>query len=175
MENVETPNIENNINESTSIEAPKAEAPAETAPKGSSYFIKNNNVLIVSEKEKSVFLPYSEKEVLEYLEQYPDQYKSFDDVVMKEFIFPIDAYLGHSAIARFRESYSLIRDKEAKSVFDALKYAFNMMVRHDLHPAIIAACKSQNQLENYLDCLNRKKLYEFKDFEIKFEVAPMSV
>jgi hypothetical protein len=137
------------------------------------FFNKNNKVLIVSEKEKSVFLPYSEKEVLEYLEQYPNQYRSFDDVIKKEFILPIDSYTKHSVMARFREGYSLIRDRESKSIIDAFKFAINIMFRYDLHPAIIAGCKTQNQLENYLDCLNRKKPDDFKDFEIKFEVNPI--
>jgi hypothetical protein len=158
MDNIENSNEENN-NESTN----------------NCLYNKSNHILIVSEKEKSVFLPYTEEEILKYLEQYPNQYTSFDDVVKKEFIFPIDDYLNHSALARFRESYALIRDKEAKPVLVSLKYAINLMLRYDLHPAIIAACKSQTQLENYLDCLDRKKLDDFNDFEIKFEVTPLSV
>lgn len=139
----------------------------------STYIEKNNHTLVVSEKLKRVLLPYSEKEILEYLEQYPSQYKSFDDVVRKEFIIPIDMYIKHPVIARFRESYSLIRDKEAMSILDAFKFAMEMMFRYDINPAIIAACKSKLQLENYLDCLSRKKLDEFSDFEIKFEVNPL--
>lgn len=137
------------------------------------YIEKNNNTLVVSEKLKKVLLPYSEKEILEYLEQYPSQYKSFEDVVRKEYIIPIDMYLKHPVIARFRESYSLIRDKEAMSILDAFKFAMEMMFRYDINPAIIAACKSKSQLENYLDCLSRKKIDEFTDFEIKFEVNPL--
>ena len=137
------------------------------------YIAKNNNTLVVSEKLKKVLLPYSEKEVLEYLEQYPTQYKSFDDVVRKEYIIPIDMYLKHPVIARFREAYSLIRDKEAMSILDAFKFAMDMMFRYEINPAIIAACKSKTQLEKYLDCLSRKKLDEFTDFEIKFEVNPL--
>lgn len=50
-----------------------------------------------------------------------------------------------------------------------------MMFNYSLNPAIIAACKSQNQLENYLKCMDGKSLDDFKDFEIKFEVAPLKV
>ena len=46
---------------------------------------KTNNILLVSERWKRVYLPYSESEVNLYLEQYPDDYKSFRDVVRKEF------------------------------------------------------------------------------------------
>lgn len=141
--------------------------------KQDTYIAKNNNTLVVSEKLKKVLLPYSEKEILEYLDQYPNQYKSFEDVVRKEYIIPIDMYLKHPVIARFRESYSLIRDKEAMSILDAFKFAMEMMFRYEINPAIIAACKSKLQLEKYLDCLSRKKLDEFLDFEINFEINPL--
>ena len=132
-----------------------------------------NDTLLVSERERRVYLPYSKKEVDEYLEQYPDQYRSFYDVVKQEFIFPLSFYMKHPAIARFRESYALIRDRESKSIVEAFKLAMDMMFRHELNPAIIAACKSEEQLENYLDCLSKRKLDEFTDFKIKFEITPL--
>ena len=51
----------------------------------------------------------------------------------------------------------------------------DMMFNYNLNPAIIAACKSQDQLEHYLNCLDGNTLNDFKDFEIKFEVAPLKV
>lgn len=135
----------------------------------------NNNVLLVSEISKKVYLPYSKSEVLEYLKKYPKQYKSFEDVVKQEFINPIDFYVKHPVLARFRETYSLIRDREAKSVIEAFKFAMDVMFNYNLTPAVIAACKSQAHLENYLDCLSRNKLDEFKDFEINFEITPMKI
>ncbi len=134
---------------------------------------KENNILVVSEKDNIVYLPYSENDVLAYLNKYPKQYSSFDDVVSKEFILNSDIYLKHPVFARFRETYSLIRDKEARSVLEAFKYAVEMMFHYDLNPAIIAACKSQDQLEHYLNCLSENKLDDFKDFEIKFEISPL--
>ncbi len=136
-------------------------------------FKENNNVLLISEKRRIVFLPYSKDEVMEYLKQYPNQYSSFEDVIKKEFIFSTEFYLKHPVIARFREAYSLIRDRESKSILDAFKYALEIMFHYDLNPVIIAACKSQSQLENYLQCLAKKDLTQFKDFEIKFEVSPL--
>ena len=141
----------------------------------SSDIIENNNCLLISETKRKVFLPYSQQEVLEYIEKYPTQYTSFEDVVKQEFISPIDYYLKHPAVSRFRETYALIRDREAKSIFEAFKFAMDMMFNYNLNPAIIAACKSQTQLEHYLECLNNTTLDNFKDFEIKFEVAPLKV
>lgn len=137
--------------------------------------IEENHTLLISEKLKKVFLPYSKQEILSYLEQYPNEYKSFQDVVNKEFILSLDYYVKHPVVARFRETYSLIRDRESKSVIDAFKYALDLMFNYSLNPAIIAACKTQEQLENYLSCLERKKLDEFTDFEIKFEITPLSI
>ena len=135
---------------------------------------KTNNILLVSERWKRVYLPYSESEVNLYLEQYPEDYKSFRDVVRKEFTLPLDYYIRHPLIARFREAYSLIRDREAKSIIDAFKFAMNLMPRHELNPVIIAACKTQSQLEDYLECLSKNRLGDFKAFEIKFEITPLA-
>ena len=81
--------------------------------------------------------------------------------------------IAGALLSRFREAYSLIRDREAKSVMEAIKYSMNLMFSYELNPAIIAACKTENQLQTYLDCLTNNKLDEFKEFEIKFEVAPL--
>lgn len=133
----------------------------------------SNDTLLVSEKENKVFLPYKESEINLYLEQYPHDYKSFEDVVKKEYILPLDFYLKHPVLARFRETYSLIKDREGKSVVDSFKYAISIMLRYELSPVIIAACKTQAQLEDYLECLSKNKLDQFTDFKIKFEINPL--
>ncbi|MCF0125835.1 MAG: hypothetical protein HUJ68_08830, partial [Clostridia bacterium] len=132
----------------------------------------DNGLLLISEKDNKIFLPYSKKEVLLYLEQYPNEYKSFEDVVKKEFQAPLDYYMKHPVVARFREAYSLIRDRESKNVIDAFKYSVGLMLRHDLNPAIIAACKTQDQLEDYLSCVDKNKLEDFTHFKIEFNFLP---
>lgn len=134
---------------------------------------KDNNILIISEKKQKVFLPYKKSEVNAYLNEYPEQYSSFEDVVNKEFILPINYYVRNFAISRFREAYSLIRDREGKSIMDAIKYSMNLMFKRELNPAIIAACKTEEQLENYLNCLDNKQLDKFNDFEILYEINPL--
>ena len=133
-----------------------------------------NHTLRVSEKSKKVFLPYTKQEIALYLEQYPDSYTSFEDVVNKEFVLSLDYYMKHPVVARFREAYSLIRDRESKSVVDAFKFAIDMMFRYELNPVIIAGCKTQEQLEHYLSCLEKNSLDDFTDFNIKFEVSPLA-
>ena len=151
-------------------------SPAELEiPSSSDDDIHDNNTLLISEKLQKVFLPYSVKEVMSYLEQYPKEYSSFSDVVNKEFIFPYSYYSKHTVVSRFREAYSLIRDRESKSIIDAFKFAVDIMFNYELNPVIIAACKTQEELEDYLSCLNRQKLDEFTTFEIKYEISPLKI
>lgn len=134
---------------------------------------KDNNVLIISEKDNKVFLPYRVEEINDYLEQFPNQYTSFENVVTKEFILPLNYYMSHPVLSRFREAYSLCRDREAKPILESLKYGMDLMFNRNLNPAIIAACKTQDQLANYLNCLEKNDLKSFTDFEIKFEMNPL--
>ena len=135
--------------------------------------IQNNNTLIISEKDNKVFLPYTVSEIQSYMEKYPKEYKSLEYVINKEFILPLDYYTKHPSLARFREAYSLIRDREAKSVFDALKYALNIMFKYDLNPAIISACKTEEALNLYIECLENKDLSKFNLFKIEFRLNPL--
>ena len=130
----------------------------------------DNNILIISEKEKKVFLPYKKSEIEDYLKQYPNKYKTYKDVIYSEFVVPLNYYQHFPVIARFREAYSLVRDREGKSIVEALKYAMDLMLKSELNPAIIASCKYQDQLDHYLECMEANSLDEFKDFEIKFDV-----
>lgn len=135
--------------------------------------LNDNNTLIISEKDNKVFLPYKLDEVNYYLDNYPDQFNSIENVVAKLFILPLQYYIIHPSIARFREAYSLCRNKEKCNVFDSLSYGFELMLNNKLNPAIIAACKNKEQLSHYIECLNENCLNEFTDFEIKFEVNPI--
>lgn len=158
-----------------SIDDSSNDVSTEQIPRFSDYQVseKDNNVLIISEKDNKVFLPYRVEEINDYLEQFPDQYTSFENVVTKEFILPLNYYMSHPVLSRFREAYSLCRDREGKPVFESLKYGMDLMFNRNLNPAIIAACKTQDQLSNYLDCLEKNNLDDFNDFEIRFEMNPL--
>ncbi len=136
---------------------------------------KDNNLLIISEKDDKVYFPYFVEEINEYLRQYPHLYNDFDDVIEKEFVTPLHHYQKNLSLARFREAYSLMRDKESKSIIKSTKFAFAMAKKGNLNPVIIAACKTEKQLANYLACLEDNKLDDFKDFEIKYEVPPIKI
>ena len=135
--------------------------------------IRDNLELRVSEKQKRVYLPYTKAEIEGFLENYPDEYKSARDVINQEFITDISIYNKHPVLARFREAYSLSRHREMKSAIDSLKFAVDLMFRSDINPTIIAAVKSQQQLETYIQCLESNQLENFKYFTIVFEVNPI--
>ena len=50
-----------------------------------------------------------------------------------------------------------------------------MMRKNLLHPAIISACRTLNELDVYLDCLDKNELEDFKIFNVKYELYPMVV
>lgn len=135
--------------------------------------IKDNPVLRISEKDNKVYLPYSKSEILDYIKTYPNVYKTYDGVINREYVVDLTFYSKHPVLARFRETYSLIRDREMKSVVDAFKRAVDLMFRYDINPAIIAGLKSESQLDLFLDCIEKNDLESFKPFKIIFEINPI--
>ena len=134
-----------------------------------------NKVLIISEKENKVYLPYKKTELKAYLSQYPTSYYSYKNVIEKEFILPLNYFMNNPSMARFRETYSLYRDREATSVVEALKKALSLAFKSELNPAVIAACKTKKQLNNFILCLDENKLNDFSDFEIIYDVKPQKI
>ena len=134
-----------------------------------------NKVLIISEKENKVYLPYKKTELKAYLSQYPTSYYLYKNVIEKEFILPLNYFMNNPSMARFRETYSLYRDREATSVVEALKKALSLAFKSELNPAVIAACKTKKQLNNFILCLDENKLNDFSDFEIIYDVKPQKI
>lgn len=132
--------------------------------------ITDNDTLIISEIKNKVFLPYSVTELNEKLNNNKN-YRNLEDVINKEYIIPFDRY-KNSIIARFRETYNLMRKKENASITDSLDLALELSFNNLLNPAIITACKSLDELDIYLDCLNSNELDKFTIFKIKYEILP---
>lgn len=131
----------------------------------------DNDTLIISEKEQKAYLPYNYINIEKIYQENKDKYLSPEDVINKEYILPLNRF-KHSASSRFRETINLIINKENSSIFKALDLAFELMFNYKLNPVIIAACRNLKELDIYLDCLEENELYDFKCFNIKFEVTP---
>ena len=132
----------------------------------------SENTLIISEKQKKVILPYKISHI-ETILKNNSRYKSIDDVIDKLYTKPI-SYYKVSSIARFKEAYKLVKEKERGSKFKALSLAFELFGNYSLHPAIITACNSLDELDIYLACIDENALDDFKFFNIKYEV-PLSI
>ena len=132
----------------------------------------DNETLIISEKTKTIYLPYKLSELLNYMESYPDVYSSVQDVVKQEFILPFDYFMSHPYKARFSETYNILRNREGKAFIPSVAYSLNIARRYNLNPAVIAACKSQNELESYLHYLDTNNLQKFNFFNIIYEINP---
>lgn len=128
----------------------------------------NENTLIISTTQEKVIFPYKEKDI-ENILKTNKRYHSSEEVVNKFYTKPI-SYYRFSALSRFKEAYKLVKLKEKGSTFKALSLAFELAGNYNLHPAIITACKSLDELDIYLACLDENTLNDFKFFNVKYEI-----
>ncbi len=137
-----------------------------------SYHSLLNNTLVISETKKQVILPFNLENIELYYKNNLEKYSSIDDVINKYYTFPISHFKPYS-ISRFKEAYKLVRKRAKGSHLNALSLAFEMFANYNLHPAIIASCKSLDDLDIYLSCLEDNALDEFRIFNIKYEICPV--
>lgn len=128
----------------------------------------NENVLLVSEKNKNVVLPYSTVELEIFFSDHPEKYSSIQDIVDKEYTLPLK-YYKHAAISRFKEAFYLARKKSKLSFVKALSLANEVLFNSNLNPAIITACRNVDELYIYLSCLDDNTLDKFNCFKIVYD------
>ena len=126
---------------------------------------------MISEKEQKAYLPFFYAEVKNIFQNAKQKYQSLQDVVDDLYILPLNRF-KNSSMARFRESFHLIRKKENGSITKALDLGLELMFQYELNPIVIAACRNLDELDIYLDCLDENELHDFTCFEIKFEIMP---
>lgn len=132
------------------------------------------NTLIISETKGKVFLPYNISELIKMQEANPNEYSNITEVIEKNYTLPFELFKNFP-IARFRESFKLVKNVEKKSIKDAFNLGMELLFNYNLHPAIIAACKSLDELDIYLDYLETGETDKFQIFNIKFEIPPKLV
>ena len=133
-----------------------------------------DNTLVISEIRKEVILPYNLDNVKLFYNNNLNKYTNIEQVIKENYTFPI-SHFKPFAISRFREAYRLIRKREHGSKINALSLAFEMLVNYNVHPAIIASCKSIDELDVYLSCLEDNELDDFDKFNIRYEIPPAKV
>ena len=134
----------------------------------------SENTLIISEKSGTVILPYELSSLKQKLNKSNNSYSSIDEIIKKEYSLPISLF-KNPFVARFRESYKLMRKREKSSIKDAFDLGLELMFNYNLHPAIISACKDLDELDIYLDYLDSGETNKFKFFKVLFDVAPTVV
>ena len=140
----------------------------------STTYLEDSNVLLISEIQEKVFLPYKLSDLEIILSENIGKYSDVYDLINKNYIIPLDRY-KNSSIARFKETFNLMRVKQKSSILKSLELALELVFKYSLHPAIISACRSLDELDIYLDCLEEEELDKFKVFAIKYEILPTKV
>ena len=120
---------------------------------------------------QKVILPYTYESIENYLEQYSTIFENKDDVINKLYTIPLK-YYNNPAIARFKETFRLIREKEKASIKDAIDLGLELMFNYNLYPAIITACKNLDELDIYLAYLETGEIDKFKIFNIIYQLSP---
>lgn len=133
-----------------------------------------NKVLIISERLNCVYLPYRLSELKNYMSYYPNVYSSLSDVVKKEFVLDLSNFRRNPSKSRFDETYNLVKNRSGKSVIKAFSRATKLSHKTDLDPVVIAACKTDYELDCYLDCMQHNKLETFTFFKILYEALPIT-
>ena len=136
--------------------------------------IKNNDTLLISEKLGKVILPYKAEEVLDIFNNGNGKYSSLGEVIEEKFTRKFSDF-KNQYISRYKETLKLTREREKFSLSDSIILATEIMYKKYLHPAIIAACRTLDELDVYIDCLDKNELEDFKIFKIKYELYPMVV
>lgn len=134
----------------------------------------DNNILFISEKSQKAYLPYYFEDVKNTFLGSKDTYKVMQDVVNSLYTVPLDKF-KNSSISRFREAFYLMRKKENQPISKSLDLGLELMFKHELNPIIITACRNLDELDIYLDCLDKNELFDFKCFEIKYDVTPTTI
>ncbi len=134
--------------------------------------ISDNKILLISEKQNLVYLPYLLSDIEKLLNDNKDKYTDLQDVIEKNYIVPLNRF-KNPIFSRFKEAFSLMRNKEKAPLPQCLDLALELSFNSLLNPAIIAACKNLDELDIYLDYLESNELDKFTIFEIKYEVMPI--
>ena len=132
--------------------------------------IKDNDNLVVSEKEGKVYLPYKVKDLQSELDN-SRKYNTIQELIEGEYILDLKRF-NNPAKARFREAYKLVKNRQKGTLLDAISLGFELMFNYSISPMIIAACKDEDELYKYIDCLEENELNHFDVFNIKFEINP---
>jgi hypothetical protein len=135
--------------------------------------LSNENTLIISEIQGKVILPYTTQELQNILDRNKDKYSNYNEIIENKFTIPYTNF-KNPILARFKESFKLVRTKSHGSIKEAFDLGIELLFKHNLHPAIISACRNLDELDIYLSYLEENQTSKFNCFKIKFDIAPIA-
>ena len=108
--------------------------------------LEDNKTLVISEEDGKVYLPYTKEDIKKDVLQ--NKGAKISEVIDQKYVLPLDKYKNFMR-ARFREGYNLMYYREKKSKRSAIMLGIELMFESNLHPAIISACKTLEELDIY--------------------------
>ena len=136
--------------------------------------IENNDTLLISEILNKIILPYRAEEIKEIIENEDSIYETPQQVIDEKYTRPLADY-RFQAWTRYNETIELAKRSDKCGGINAIALALEMMKKRYLHPSIITACRTLEELYVYLDCLDKDELDDFKIFNIKYELHPIVI
>ena len=164
-----TKNIENDIIVSKQItNNKKVINNQETQPKQNTKI--TNNKIIFHEKtliitKEKIILPFTTKQVETIFKSYPDKYTNLNQIIDSKFTLSTILY-KKIILSKIIEVYKLMRVKNKYSLHKTFSICIEVIFNTYIFPAIITACKNLDELEIYLDCLEKNELNQYPCFKI---------
>ena len=124
------------------------------------------NTLIIS-KDK-VILPFTINEIQEKFRVNFNNIEEVQQIINTFFTVSTSSY-KHKILAKCMATFNLMRRREKKSIFKTFSLCIEVILNIYIYPAIITACKNSDELEIYLDCLEKNELNQYPCFKIIYD------
>ena len=120
----------------------------------------DNATLLISEVKNKIVFPYTAGEIYLKVEDINNNYNTKEEVIEEVYTRRFDEYKFQYS-SRFKEAIKLIVEREKMSLIDGINLGIELFKKRYLHPAIIAACKNLDELNVYIDCLDKNELDDY--------------
>ena len=134
----------------------------------------SNNKTAISERtliitKKKIILPFTVKQIENIFKLHPDKYADLQQIVDIKFTLSTALY-KNVTLSKIKEVYKLMRVRNKYSLHKTLSICIEVIFNIYIFPAIITACKNFDELEIYLDCLEKDELNQYPCFKIIYDL-----
>ena len=167
-------NIENNIVVPLKEQITKKELVVNNSKSQQEQIAKsNNNIITIPERtliitRKKVILPFTFKQIEAIFELHPNKYTNLKQIIDSNFTLSTKLY-KNIIFSKIIEVYKLMRVRNKYSLHKTISICIEVVFNVYIFPAIITACKTFDELEIYLDCLEKNELNQYPCFKIIYD------